>query len=242
MLINGGDWLKFILHVTTVSFWFYGNYSGMWYISVIMIMYLVYPLYHYFAYNKNRGGLFLIGIQSIIVVTEIVLASLCPSYYDMIKICFPFALFFIGSYFASISCLDESSEKRAKSLAPRLVYGAEFVAVDILIPSLRWHLMRIYNIISIQLFAVFFQFLENYKIGKAILNLLRWFGKYTMELYMIHLFIYCLLKAIAPESMNPNILFPISVLIAISVCAPVHAIIDKINAFLFRPEKKGLAY
>ena len=81
-VIIGKGFFPFLEHITTISFWIHGNYSGMWYISLSVVLYLLYPLIHGFLYedyNKvnNRFSVCIIGTSMLLVL----LSYLVPSYY-----------------------------------------------------------------------------------------------------------------------------------------------------------------
>lgn len=50
-LYLNSDAVAFVEHVTTISFWLQGNYSGMWYIAMTVVIYLIYPFMHKFMYG-----------------------------------------------------------------------------------------------------------------------------------------------------------------------------------------------
>ena len=41
--------------LTTVSFWLEGNYSGMWYVAISMMLYIIWPFYYKMIFNQNRA-------------------------------------------------------------------------------------------------------------------------------------------------------------------------------------------
>lgn len=41
--------------LTTVSYWIEGNYSGMWYVAISMLLYLLFPLYYKAVFCKNHS-------------------------------------------------------------------------------------------------------------------------------------------------------------------------------------------
>ena len=96
----GEGFIPFLEHITTVSFWIHGNYSGMWYISLSVVLYLLYPLIHRFLYGEPkkvnvRFSECIIGTSMLLVV----LSHFAPNYYGMTSIAFSkLPLFVMGSY------------------------------------------------------------------------------------------------------------------------------------------------
>lgn len=42
--------------LTTVSFWIEGNYSGMWYVAISMLLYMIFPFYYWLVFKSKRSG------------------------------------------------------------------------------------------------------------------------------------------------------------------------------------------
>lgn len=47
-------WLLFG-RLTTVAFWIEGNYSGMWYVAISMVLYILFPFYYKIVFNNGRS-------------------------------------------------------------------------------------------------------------------------------------------------------------------------------------------
>ena len=107
-LIIGKDFVTFMEHITTVSFWIHGNYSGMWYISLSVALYLLYPLLHKFMYGEykmvsKRFSVCMIGTSLLLFL----LSYLAPNYYGMTSVAFSkLPLFVLGSYTMFYVCHD----------------------------------------------------------------------------------------------------------------------------------------
>ena len=70
--------------------------------------------------------------------------------------------------------------------------------------------------------------MQNSKIGNVCIRVFEWFGRYTLELYMIHLFLYYIMKELLLPDVSNNILFPVAVAFAVVVCMPTHNAINKL--------------
>ena len=101
-VIHSGSWSNFLWHLSTLSFWKSGNYSGMWYISVIMALYLAYPFYHKIAYGdgKKQTCILLLIFGSLLFM-EYTISMLAHDFYEKISVCMNVGIFFLGSYVAS---------------------------------------------------------------------------------------------------------------------------------------------
>ena len=101
-VIHSGSLSNFLWHVSTLSFWISGNYSGLWYISVILALYLVYPFYYRIAYGNRRMHTYiLLLIFGFLFVLEYLIFVLAPDYYERISVCMNLGIFFLGSYMAA---------------------------------------------------------------------------------------------------------------------------------------------
>lgn len=47
--------VTFILHLSSIAFWIVGNYNGMWYIGISVLLYSLFPLF-YKLILTNKGG------------------------------------------------------------------------------------------------------------------------------------------------------------------------------------------
>ncbi len=54
LLLGKYDIIGLLTRLTTIEFWIGGNYSGMWYIALSVLLYAFFPLI-YIAINR-RGG------------------------------------------------------------------------------------------------------------------------------------------------------------------------------------------
>lgn len=94
------------------------------------------------------------------------------------------------------------------------------------------HIYILYNLLCICLWVGLFCLVQNSRIGNVGIRVLEWFGRYTLELYMIHLFLYFTMKEVLLPDVSNNILFPVAVALAMAVCMPVHNAIDKLVKIL----------
>lgn len=90
----------------------------------------------------------------------------------------------------------------------------------------------VYNLLCRCLWTGLFCLVQNSKIGNVGISVLEWFGRYTLELYMIHLFLYYIMKEVLLPGIGNNILFPVSVAIAMLMCMPIHNAINKLSRVL----------
>ena len=223
-VIHSDSWSNFLWHVSTLSFWKSGNYSGMWYISVILALYLVYPFYHRIAYGnggKMQTG-FLLFIFGFLLVIEYLISTLAPDYYGRISVCMNMGIFFLGSYMAS------TLSNNRKSLIINVGGGISICLIADFVFGLNGHIYIIYNVLCICLWSLLFYSVQNSKIGNVCIRVFEWFGRYTLELYMIHLFLYYIMKEVLLPDVSNNILFPVAVAFAMVVCMPTHNAINKL--------------
>ena len=92
------------------------------------------------------------------------------------------------------------------------------------------HIYILYNLICIPSWICLFCYMEKSRLTLKFIRAMEWLGSYSLELYMIHLFSYFALKFNLLQDVSKNILFPISVCIAISICKPIHNLVSNLSA------------
>lgn len=78
----------FLLNITSLHFWFKGN-DGMWYISVSMLLYFIFPYLYKFIFKSNQQvALRGISVVSLFLLVCVGVYFFFPSYYELTGIGF----------------------------------------------------------------------------------------------------------------------------------------------------------
>lgn len=199
---------ELILRLTTLQFWVAGNYSGMWYISVSVALYIITPLV--FRAIDKRGGIIVLLILSYLILW--LLFCVVPNYYNMLIIGLvkvPF--FFLGIWAGKQAFEDKHIQWYWILLIVILwVLSKKYVAMSWVFPE-----QDIFKIIGIILCCYFLKWTDSVKI---IHSALQWFGSYTLEIYILHLMFYSSFSNIE------NRYFHVAIAIgcALLLCVPIH--------------------
>ena len=98
----------FLLKLTSLNFWFWGN-DGMWYISMSVALYFLFPVVYRFLFIKQKEQVILAKSLLVIITciaVSFVLYALAPHYFSMVQIGVTKApMFFIGMLVGWYSCL-----------------------------------------------------------------------------------------------------------------------------------------
>lgn len=127
-LVSGNSSLpKIILQSSTLYFWFCGN-DGMWYISMSMILYLIFPLaYRFMFFNKTEKGVI---VRTTLLVCFCILLCYClyrctPNYYRMVTIGISKTpIFFLGML------VGHFSVKKKTMTLKHLIGGGDVVVLN----------------------------------------------------------------------------------------------------------------
>lgn len=238
-VIWGNDWMEFWESVSTSYFWLHGN-NGMWYISISVILYALFPLMYKYIFINDEGK----GIvrRTIILFTSMeclnaVIYVMTPDYYEQASIGVTQAPIFVaGILFGYFSKMNENVSWRM--LLPILLslgclyglnkFSAFFYPVMILSLRLLTLIGTVWVIEKL-----------HFKSENLILGGLKWVGKYTLELYVLHLHFYELILHYHPfgflETNYRLCEILTAVFLALLVCKPVnvfsHVVAKKIRVF-----------
>lgn len=205
--------------------WFLGKSNFYWYVSFIMLMYAVFPLFYKLVKiieNKKTNTLIVATIISLYFL--IIIAFRNTSFFETYEIGLTrVPIFFAGSY---AGCLV----KNKKSFG-WLFYLLAGSGILIKLVAIKFNVL-IFNRIS-----SFFFFFSVLLILLVVLNLLpsvlktvfAWFGKMSLELYLIHGIIYTCISDYYCEYCNE-----ITYLLTIIVAIPFSFLISKFREFVIK--------
>ncbi len=79
--------VDFLGHISSAAFWYEGNYNGMWYIAVSVVLYFLFPLIYRFVFRGDGSFVFK---TSLVIVGMIILSAIvmiaAPNYFDRVSI------------------------------------------------------------------------------------------------------------------------------------------------------------
>lgn len=236
LFISGiGDFSYYIGMITTAYFWLPGKTFNYWYIAVILLFYLIYPFVHDFVFGKleNRSSKSIyfrvLFICCVLVLLNILLGEYYP-YYNEIELAVPkFPMLFIGMFAGYLA-----KEQDAKI---NLYYwGGVIIIVLMLCYYLKidnkyfeQYYYIVDKLLTIPIWVITFEYLQKRSsFFCRMLPILCWFGMYTLELYVIHIY---LMRVVSDFHQLPLIAeWWISVPIALLVCMPM----SKFNKIITR--------
>jgi len=203
--------------------------GGLWFITIINIMYLTLPLITYIYSHKNK----LIHLVSIVIIClclDQVMYSIASAWNVVIA-------FNIGCFIGISSSIDELSKKSTAfyALSTVLLIIISALATSKIIPyEIRGLLFPLYPIFA----APFF-----FKIGNHLKGILQsttiWFSSISYEVFIIHFYFI---------NKNFEVLFPsitslyLQIAIALIIVLPLAHILSKTSSFVSKKASNYLIY
>lgn len=218
------DVLSLFTHISTIAYWIEGNYFGLWYIAATVCLYAVYPIFHKIVYRFSNLFISLLiafCLLLLIVIGNYFIQKYEPEFYNKHALALDnYFLFFIGSFYAFLS----TRYKKVKLVIIYLFFILTFI-LQRFIPELNYLYDPLKKIlIYMPVICILFYMFENIRITNNIRCCLKWLGKYSLELYILHSLFFCsILQICKLFDWAENL--PLSILIAISlslvVCQPI---------------------
>ncbi|MBR2630311.1 MAG: acyltransferase [Bacteroidaceae bacterium] len=217
----------FFSTITTVEFWISGNYHGMWYIAVSLLLYVITPiLYSLIKKSNNYKWVVLILFVLISVIISYILESLFPHYWKFVGIGVSrIPYFFLGMVFGYFA---------------QCGFSNKFVCFSLNVVCIAYVILRFYGYNTESFFMGAIMLMMGITVISTIVSItskihvtfsavnrpLRWMGKYSYELYMLHLYLWFIIKNALKLSQWQNI--ALACILAIVFAYPVHLMIEKI--------------
>lgn len=223
----------FVEQLTTLYFWIHGNYGGMWYVAISVALYLLFPLFYRFVFGgQEKNGVIVRGIVLLLIVVLVVLSIFLinETYFQVVAIGVnKIPMFVLGIIFAYFTKSGELPEKIFFFLITILT--AVYVGLSF-IKHNYWagvSIAMVQKMVFMPLICIFLHLIEKGLLKKVIKKPLDWFGKYSLELYVLHLHTYMFLtKCELFEAMSIMWKATVAMIVAIVLCVPT----NKLLAFI----------
>lgn len=213
-LLLHDSFLHYLGNVTTINYWISGNYMAMWYIAVTIVLYLLYPLLEQVVIKLKWGGILTFMLLNIGIHT------VSPAYGNSINLALSHTpMFMLGILMAYYI----GQEKHKIQTFLRICVC--FAIVSIIVSKL--HFVPEYlsldamamKLIYIPVICVFFYNLEQNILVAKLASCLEWLGRYSFELYVLHVLIYfAIFKPLLKACYSSNLLILLSIIISLLSC------------------------
>lgn len=202
--------------------WFWG-YGGYWYVALSLFLYLIYPWVHKYVFASGRSPLLmLLALICIMYVINLLLNMYYHSYFASVEIGIMKApVFFVGAFCGYLS-------KRGECIK----YCVPILAI-LAIAAFVWRYCS-YNSFSHSISSIVLRLLciviicnylsKNHTFCHSLLVFFNWAGKYSLEIYLLHMMIYVLLNDIT-KSLGLDdfkaIITLLNIPLALLLCSPI---------------------
>ncbi len=230
---QGEGWLDYL---KDISFWTFitDGVRSIWFIALMIVLYLIFPLIYYFIYKCNHRGC---GAFALILVTyaiPVVLYYANPELYHNIEIALTRIPLFVLGCFAG-KYIKNGAKIPASTAVIFVLVGiaAKYCRVTLdFEPYIDRYLDGLYGLGLIIMLAGFLYAFEHcIRFNK----ILRFFGKYSLELYMLHVTLRNLMKEFGFHAYRISEYFT---MIAITIVIAV--LLNKFCGLIDRPPRKKL--
>lgn len=216
---------QFIGRTTSLSYWFEGNYCGMWYVAVSTVLYAVSPLIFRIYFCRDSfvyTTLCLLATLLLAVIGNHLLFTFAPEQYELYYHGLErYFMFFIGLYCGYLS----RQQSKEKTMGLSLMVALLPVAYLLTAFSPEYGYLTAATrrlVITIPLVSLFFALIDKVRFGQPIMQVFNWLGAYTFELYILHLLIYCFLTSeVLALPWSKTVCISVAIALALVLCAPV---------------------
>lgn len=181
---------KYLKSIFLIDFWANGQ-RGFWYFSLLIPLYLIYPLIHNLYDKYNLKGF--ISALLISFFITILIYLFIPNYYNIWNIAlFRIPPFLIGAWFGKMAFEKKKFNKALLFFVTIIFILLIFIYGKVKFNSIE--MMRLTEIIfSICILFIFSTICYRHNL-KRTKNFLTWIGKYSMEIYLIFERVFIVLK------------------------------------------------
>lgn len=225
------DVIMFLEQISTAYFWIHGNYYGMWYVALSVVLYFLFPFIYRFLFgdnHKNRIIVRFLLLMLLIIIALLTLSLVYDEYFKKIDIgVTKVPMFIIGIIFGFYTKNNLLSDKRYLILI--LISTACYFGLS-LVKQNYWagvSIPMVLKLVFMPIICLFFNIIDK-SWFKRIMIPLDWLGKYSLELYILHLHFYMFFNYSAFESVPVIWKATLSIMLALFLCVPTNRLLSKI--------------
>jgi len=219
----------FLTQITTVYFWIKGNFYGMWYISLSVLLYIVFPLFYKFLFISSKH-IFLrfLALLFLLMSFNYVLQKFSANYYNLLEIGISKIPIFMFGIYAGYLCSNKIiSDKKYL----QVFFSMALLYIILSLFKQNYWIMNLcgqfQKLVFIPLICATLRLTSSSTIGTGVMYVLNFFGKYSLELYIVHLHTY-LVFSIMNLNLSNVLISSLSITISVILCVPLNMLIKKI--------------
>lgn len=210
--------LRYIGNITTFSFWYDGNYMAMWYIAITIVLYIVSPLLFRYTFSYLKFG----GVIGLILFFNVALHTYFPNYASDVNIALCHSPMFVIGMLMGKSLYEE---KRNYSIFTLVIPSCLMICFSKmgLTPSYLSIDAMCLKILFMIVLCYMFEYIDKYASDTFFHYVLKWLGRYSLEIYLLHVLIYfAVCRPLFTGFYTENVLILISIVLSLLLCSPVH--------------------
>lgn len=205
IMLKKTGWVQFFLDFTTISFWTQGR-RLVWYISLILILYLLFPLlYRIVSIPDSRlAATLTLSLTALVIAGCLVLRFFLPDVYDNIEIALWRVIpFILGAWYGRKAMSGQSFTAEAAVLCIMGVAGMLLAAVT------KWRPDFLWGVFSLRSGTLFYPFVVMFIAAAVLLKcggcrFLRFTGAISLELYLSHVIIRAIMNEAGLKTCYPQ--------------------------------------
>lgn len=213
----------FFGYISTIAFWINGNYYGMWYIAVSVILYALFPILYHFMFNNKGNPIFYLSITlSVMSFIFFSLNYLYPSYWRLLQ------EWLSKTYTFPIGCYLGYLSKKKYHISYFILCFIQLSFIVLFYLKINTSVMR--TLASLPFICIFLSVLFKDNKFTKIRESLLWFGKHSLELYLLHVLIFKFFVVII--GMGDKWSMALGIFLGLILCHPISLAIKKYSKYL----------
>lgn len=232
--------LRLFLKVTSLDFWFNGNYIGAWYVAFSLVLYLLFPIFYKCV---NRKRLLFSSINTLVLIFTLIAVNILIEYYfplkySQIEIALRHSpIFIVGIYIARFSLGNISKKTIALYWC-----GVVFIILILKLLTLKYgewisgsYYSDMKQLFYLPLISMIFSLLYKFNLENILMKGFRWMGQYSLEIYILHIVVYRFAVSLTGYQYFENIVGDTAavlstVIVSLIICVPIHNFIEKLKS------------
>lgn len=205
--------------LTTLNLWYEGNPYGMWYIGISLLLYLLFPIFYRIMFSTSTWiTIKCVAIIGVVMGCVILMSKYNPDFYEMVSIAIDKVPMFIVGILIGYFSYHQKLIFLFPFIGCCLIanYICKYSGNALQIRYFETIMVMTKKFIYMPLVCLLIKFIKSNECQwfDRILGGVKWLGKYSLEIYVLHLLIYNVLKVYCHTPMLSSLIVVLSVTMA----------------------------